>query len=173
VQQEHPRRIVLGIGNLDRGDDAAGPVVAQILRERELDDVELSEHDGEAISLPAQLERASIAVIVDACSAGSPPGTVRRFDAAVSPLPQERFGLSTHGMGLPEAIELARVLRRLPARCIVYAVEGLGSRPVEDCRPPLRGHPRRRGSHHRRTRCGELRMSRTAACRLAHAGFGR
>jgi hydrogenase maturation protease len=48
---------------------------------------------------------------------------VQRFDAAAAPLPQGAFNLSTHGFGLSEAIELARALDQLPARCVVYAVE--------------------------------------------------
>jgi hydrogenase maturation protease len=31
---------------------------------------------------------------------------------------------STHALGVPEAIELARALGRLPARLEVYAIEG-------------------------------------------------
>ncbi len=50
-------------------------------------------------------------------------GTIRRFDAARDPLPEATFGLSTHGFGLVEAIELARVLGSLPERCVIYAIE--------------------------------------------------
>jgi len=39
-------------------------------------------------------------------------------------LPRHAFGLSTHGLGLAEAIELARALGALPPRCVVYAIEG-------------------------------------------------
>lgn len=49
---------------------------------------------------------------------------MRRFDAAAAPLPLHAFGLSTHGLDLAEAIELARVLGQLPPTCVVYAIEG-------------------------------------------------
>jgi hydrogenase maturation protease len=124
LAREHPHRIVLGIGNADRGEDAAGRRVVRLLREQQPDAVEIIELDGEATTLLARLERASSAWIVDACHAGAPPGTVHRFDVGEAPLPHARFGLSTHGMGLAEAIELARALRQLPRRCIVYALEG-------------------------------------------------
>jgi hydrogenase maturation protease len=118
------RRIVLGIGNLDRGDDAAGRAVVQLLRATPPDGVELVEQDGEATALLACLEGASTAFLIDACSSGAPVGTVRRLDVGKAPLPQAVFGLSTHGFGLAEAIELARALGQLPSNCVVYAIEG-------------------------------------------------
>ncbi|MCF8706967.1 hydrogenase maturation protease [Rhizorhapis sp. SPR117] len=118
------RRIVLGIGNPDRGDDAVGRKVARLLRQMAPDDVEVAEHDGEATALLARLDGAAAAYLVDACQSGAPAGTVHRFDVSAAALPQSLFGLSTHGFGLAEAVELARALGQLPARCIVYAIEG-------------------------------------------------
>ncbi|GHD60483.1 peptidase M52 [Thalassobaculum fulvum] len=120
------RRIVIGIGNPDRGDDGVGRLVARSLDGRLPADVEVVEADGEATALLAHMDGAEAAYLVDACASGAEPGTVRRFDAAAAPLPQAAFGLSTHGFGLAEAIELARALRQLPARCVVYAIEGAG-----------------------------------------------
>ena len=54
----------------------------------------------------------------------SAPGTVRRFDATITPLPISVNLASTHGMGAAEAIELARSLDRLPPRLLVYGIEG-------------------------------------------------
>jgi hydrogenase maturation protease len=119
-----PRRIVIGIGNPDRGDDAAGRSVARLLRPILPDDVAVTEHNGEATSLLAQLDGAGAAFLVDACASGGSVGTVYRFDAAAAPLPAGAFGLSTHGFGLAEGIELARALGQLPRCCIVYAIEG-------------------------------------------------
>lgn len=119
-----PRSIVIGIGNADRGDDGAGRAVARRLAGRLPSGVELLEHDGEATGLLAALEGATLAIFVDASASGRPPGTVQRFDVAAGPLPAGAFGLSTHGFGLVEAVELARALDALPARCVVYAIEG-------------------------------------------------
>ena len=49
------RCVVLGIGNPDRGDDAAGRIVAQRLRGLLPVDIEIIEHDGEGTSLLGQL----------------------------------------------------------------------------------------------------------------------
>ncbi len=126
-----PRRmIVIGIGNPNRGDDAAGRVVAQRLRAAEPPpDIEIAELDGETTSLLALLERTDRAIVIDACVSNHSPGTIHRFDVSNRPLPQATFNVSTHGLGLAEAIELARVLGQLPSPCVVYAIEAESVEP--------------------------------------------
>lgn len=124
MKDEHPRRLVLGVGNLDRGDDAAGRAVARRLRAAPPAGFDVLENDGEATGLFAQIEGAAAVFAVDACASGVCPGTIHRFDANAAPLPDLSSSLSTHGFGLANAIELARALRRLPPRCVVYAIEG-------------------------------------------------
>jgi hydrogenase maturation protease len=114
---------VIGVGNADRGDDGAGRMVARFLRGRLPEDVEIAELGGEAAALIARFEGAEAAFLVDACRSGAPAGTVRRLDVSATPAPTGLFGLSTHGFGLAEAIELARALARLPPRCVIYAIE--------------------------------------------------
>jgi hydrogenase maturation protease len=118
------RIIVIGIGNPDRGDDAAGRAVARWLHGKLPPAVEIVEHNGEASTLLACIEGATIACLIDACASKAPAGTIRRFDVGATPLPQGTFNISTHGLGLAEAVELARALGQLPGRCIVYAIEG-------------------------------------------------
>lgn len=119
-----PSTLVIGIGNPERGDDAAGRVVARRLAGALPEGVEVAEHDGEATSLLARIEGTGTVYCVDACLSGEAPGTVHRFDVAAAPLPDAAFGISTHGFGLGEALELARTLGVLPPRAIVYAIEG-------------------------------------------------
>jgi hydrogenase maturation protease len=118
------RQIVLGIGNAERSDDAAGRAVARLLQGRLPDDVEIAELEGEAMELLARFEGADAAFLVDACWSGAPAGSVRRLDVNVTPLQQGLSSLSTHGFGLAEAVELARALAQLPPYCVVYAIEG-------------------------------------------------
>ncbi|MGD9545587.1 MAG: hydrogenase maturation protease [Methylocystis sp.] len=121
--REGGRVVVVGVGNPERGDDAAGRAVARALGVS-LGDVDIVEEDGEATRLLARLEGANAAYLVDACVSGAKPGAIRRFDVSAGPLPQTAFGASTHGFGLGEALELARALGALPSRCVVYAIEG-------------------------------------------------
>jgi len=132
-----PNRIVLGIGNRDRGDDAAGPAVARLLRSVLPADIEVVEHSGEAGALLGLIEGATEAYLVDACASGAPAGTVQRFDAQSAALPQGMFGLSTHAFGLAEAIELGRALGQLPPRCVIYAIEAGSFEAGASLSPPV------------------------------------
>jgi hydrogenase maturation protease len=118
------RRIVVGIGNPQRGDDAAGRAAAQLLSRTLPADVSVEESDGEATSLLAALDGVAAAFLIDACVSGASAGTIHRFDLADGRLPPAVSRVSSHGLGLAEALELARALGQLPARCIVYAIEG-------------------------------------------------
>lgn len=117
------RRLIIGIGNRDRGDDAIGPIVAERLRAYGLQDIEIVEESGEAARLLDCFVGADCVWLLDAAMSGAPVGTIQCFDVSNAPLPQRQTSVSTHGFGLAEAIELARALKRLPRQCIVYTVE--------------------------------------------------
>jgi hydrogenase maturation protease len=112
------------VGNAFRGDDAVGLEVARVLRGTLPDGVELLEREGEPTALIDSWEGAEAAWLVDAVRSGAPAGTVHRLDAREEELPGDLFHASTHAFGLAEAVELARALGRLPARTIVFGIEG-------------------------------------------------
>lgn len=70
------------------------------------------------------MEGATAAYLIDACNSGARAGTVHRFDAAVFPWPRVLRSCSTHGLGLAEALELARAPGTLPSHCVIFALEG-------------------------------------------------
>jgi hydrogenase maturation protease len=117
-------RVVIGVGNAWAGDDAAGLLVARMVRERAPGEVAVIEHEGEPTSLLEEWRSAALAIVVDATSGGGSPGEVRVMDATDAPLPAAFTGTSTHAFGLAEAIELGRALGRLPERLLVVGVEG-------------------------------------------------
>lgn len=125
------RRLIVGIGNPDRGDDGVGRLVARLLADMSLPDVAVIEHGGEAASLINAIEGSEMAVLVDACVSGAPVGTVHRIDAHREDLPDMQFGLSTHDFGLSSAIALGRSLGILPPRCVIYAIEAGQFEPGE------------------------------------------
>ncbi len=95
---------VLGIGQAAAGDDAIGLVVARALAARGV----TVRESADASVLLALLEDGQRVVVVDAVVGGGAPGSVMRLDAsalAAGPPP-----LSSHGIGVAEAIELARTL---------------------------------------------------------------
>jgi len=76
-------------------------------------------------------------------------------------MPAATAAASSHGMGLGEAVELARVLGRLPERLVVYAVEGedvsVGrglSAPVRTAVAVVAERVRQEIQRHRRTPTG-------------------
>ncbi len=121
---EEPRLVVIGVGNAYRGDDAAGLIAVRRLRETLGGRVVCREENGEGTALMEAWKEADAVILVDATHSGASPGTLHRFDVAAQPLPATLLCYSTHAFGVAEAIELARALGQLPARFIVYGIEG-------------------------------------------------
>jgi len=125
--------IVIGIGNLDRGDDAAGLAVARLLREKlaaaragqngRAPRVTVRELDGDQLALLDAWDDDGDVRVVDATCSDATPGTVCRFDGA-GPLNSSFQHRGTHTFSLADVIELARALGRLPAHLTGYGIEG-------------------------------------------------
>ncbi len=123
---------VIGIGNVFRQDDGVGPFVIQRLKERGgFAGVELIQDSGESFRLLEAWKDASLVILVDAVLSGRSSGDIVRLDVGVDPIPKELFPCSTHAFSLAETIELARSLDQLPAKMIVYGIEGKNFEPGE------------------------------------------
>jgi hydrogenase maturation protease len=125
--------LIIGCGNRQRSDDGAGILVAERLREL---GIEAETRSGEAADLIEAWKGADDVIVVDAVVTGAPVGTVRSWDAH-QPLISVRTTASTHGFGVAEAIELAHVLRCLPARLQVYGIEGRRFEPGAEISPEV------------------------------------
>jgi hydrogenase maturation protease len=115
---------LIGVGNRWRGDDAAGLIVAARVRAQLPGGLDVVEHEGEPIELIEAFDDARMTWLVDAVCSGAPSGSLHRFDAGDRPLPAALFRVSTHRLGLHDALELARALGRLPPRLVVFGIEG-------------------------------------------------
>lgn len=111
---------IICCGNPQRGDDAAGVLVAERLREL---GVEAETCTGEAFELIDKWRGVNDVIVVDAIITGERSGTVRLLDAR-GPVYREPLPTSTHGFSLVAAIELARSIGALPERLLVYGIEG-------------------------------------------------
>lgn len=118
------RVAVTALGHPDRGDDAAGLLAAEVLREMLPSDVPVLIHHGDALSLLDHWSRRDAVVCIDAAAPMGEPGRIHRFDLAVDTLPPDSGGTSSHSLGLAEAIALGRALGLTPRRIVVYAIEG-------------------------------------------------
>lgn len=118
---------VIGCGTPDAGDDAVGLLAVRACREAlvMLGDVDVRELASplDAVHL---LEGADAVVVVDAIRAptgGREPGELVRAEGGPDGLPAElRSSLSSHGLGLAEAMGLAAALGR-PPRIVFVGVE--------------------------------------------------
>jgi hydrogenase maturation protease len=127
-------RIVIGVGNDLRGDDAAGwETVRRLVPSPSL---VLHEHGGDAPGLIGLWGPDDDVVVVDAVVSGDPSGTIVEIDALAAPLPADVSWATTHGAGVAEGIELARALGMLPKSLKLVGISarefGLGAPMTEE-----------------------------------------
>ena len=132
---------IIGCGNCDRGDDAAGVLVARRLHALcvetlavetrgveisgvEIPRLEVIEQSGESFSLMDCWIGCERVILVDATAPSGTPGRIRIWNVNADWLPEDIFPCSTHAFGVREAVELARVVTRLPQTLLVYGIEG-------------------------------------------------
>jgi hydrogenase maturation protease len=116
------RLVLIGVGNRDRGDDAVGPVVCDLVREDRLRDVSIAVFEGSAIDLATHWDVSDRVTIVDAAEPAGEPGRVLRVDGLAERL-RSPGGVSTHSIDVGAAVELARALGRLPAELSIVGIE--------------------------------------------------
>lgn len=117
--------LIIGIGNRLRQDDAAGPFLIDILKEKELPPhVMLLEDKGEPANLMNGWKACDTVILIDSVISGAPVGTIHDVDLSNDPLPNTFGQTSSHAIGLAEAVELGRAMENLPARVLFYGIEG-------------------------------------------------
>lgn len=116
-------RLVIGVGNHDRGDDAAGLAVAERIRAAAPPGVEVIMLEGDQLALLDAWADATDVYVIDAVCSGSPTGAVFHFDATC-PLPARFRHRGSHTFSLADVVELARALGTLPPHLTGYGIEG-------------------------------------------------
>jgi hydrogenase maturation protease len=129
---------IIGIGNADCGDDAVGPAAVALLLQAPPDGVVLHTARADMLALIDTWQADDRVFLVDAVAATGSPGRVVRIDASCDAVPAGLGSfVSSHGFSVAGAIELARVLGRLPARLMVYGIEGAGFDPGAPLSPAV------------------------------------
>ncbi|MFD0259146.1 hydrogenase maturation protease [Kitasatospora indigofera] len=137
------RVIVIGVGNEYRRDDGVGWAVvgrlAEQARTRPLPGrTSLVVCDGDPARLISHWDGADLAIVVDAAHTHpGQPGRVHRLVMEDGRIAAADRATSSHGLGLGDAVELARELDRLPRRLVVYAVEGADCSPGTGLSAPV------------------------------------
>jgi len=122
-----PRILVIGCGNLLRGDDGAGPECVRRLRRRGLPpEVGCTDGGTGGLDVAFQMRGVPEVILVDACSSGSEPGSL--FEVAGEEVADlaPPGGFHSHAFRWDHALAWARsVLREgFPAKVTAFLVEG-------------------------------------------------
>ena len=132
------RPLLVGVGNRDRGDDGVGPLVVDAINESLSSTVDTLVAEGDLSDLAMRWSGRDRVVVVDAMVSGRAPGSVSVLDGLVDSVPTEESLLSSHGVGLAEAIELSRLLGRLPRSLTIIAVEVSTTEQFDPVSGPVR-----------------------------------
>ena len=111
--------LIVACGNAERADDAVGLLVAKRLQEL---NINVKICSGETSDLLEIWNMHENVIVIDCVITGAPAGTVHVWDAS-QPV-ELHSSASTHGLGVGEAIELARAFGCLPRRLKIYGIEG-------------------------------------------------
>jgi hydrogenase maturation protease len=115
---------LIGCGNPEAGDDALGLVTLERVRVSLPDDVE-AVTAGPATRVLDLLDDVETVVVVDAVRStdgGREPGTLIHAEGLDALATELRSSLSSHGVGLPEAVGLAAALGTAP-HVVFHGVE--------------------------------------------------
>lgn len=117
---------VLGIGS-PFGDDQVGWEVIKLLQQRPTlnhftrEQLHIACCDRPGMHLIELMRTADTVFLIDAVKTGASPGTLHRFKN--EEIESISSALSTHGLGIAEAMKLATTLNILPQKVILYGVE--------------------------------------------------
>jgi len=112
--------LLIGAGNISRGDDGAGSMVAEDLKRWSSDRfrvMNVEEAPGKLLPDAVDLKPSHV-ILVDAAQVGGPPGTVRVLD--MDEIESARFS-STHDLPLP--VVLGVLVSETGARVIIVGIQ--------------------------------------------------
>ncbi|HTI74584.1 MAG TPA: hydrogenase maturation protease [Mycobacterium sp.] len=132
--------LIVGCGNLLRGDDGVGPILVRHLWERGMPDgLRLVDGGTAGMDVAFQMRGAARVVIVDASATGATPGTVYRVPGdELAELPPLQ-GLHTHSFRWDHAIAFARwaLAEECPSDITVFLIEAANVAMGADLSPQV------------------------------------
>jgi hydrogenase maturation protease len=138
----HPRGqiVVIGCGNLLRGDDAVGPTLVRHLWEQGVPDrVTLVDGGTAGMDVAFKMRGAERVVVVDAAATGAEPGTIYRVPGEeLEDLPA-LDGIHTHQFRWDHALSFGRWLLadEYPSDIVVYLIEVASTEPGAPLTDPV------------------------------------
>jgi hydrogenase maturation protease len=128
------RQLVLGCGNLFAADDAVGLWVVRYLKDQLKTALPpqavVLEAGTPGLNLIDYWEAGDRVILVDAVQSGLPVGAVQRFELKDLPLRGQLVG-DAHGLGILDALELARLTGNLPKSLTIVGIEIENENPFQ------------------------------------------
>jgi hydrogenase maturation protease len=122
---KNKEKLIIGIGQELRSDDAIGRHIAKALAQLPLPSgFRITETLGDGTDLMSLWGEASHIWLIDAVSSGREAGTIHHIDALQETIPAALFQASTHHWGVAEAIEMSKLLQTLPPFVHIVGIEG-------------------------------------------------
>lgn len=116
--------LLIGLGQRFRSDDAVGPYIVESLNKSYANAADFSVM-GDAANLLDLWEGRDLVFLVDAVEPEiARPGSIFRLDGLKENFPLQPNVSSSHVLGLNEALELGRILQRLPRQLQIYGIAG-------------------------------------------------
>ena len=118
--------LIVGCGNLLRGDDAAGPIAIRRLWELGLPaGVRCADGGTGGMDVAFQMRGVPHVVLIDACTSGQPPGSLFKLPGEEGEHLPPLAGLNLHAFRWDHALAFARWLLKdeYPQKISVYLVE--------------------------------------------------
>ncbi|MGB9521629.1 MAG: hydrogenase maturation protease [Anaerolineales bacterium] len=132
------KTLILGVGNILKGDDGLGVRVAQVLSQRALPpDVIVEEIGTPGLDLVTYIEGWEKVIIIDAVEMGEIPGTWKRFTPEEVKLIAGDEVLSLHEPNIADVLELGQALNILPDEIVVYGVQPQDLTYIERLSPQI------------------------------------
>jgi len=112
------------MGNEFRGDDAAGLIVAERLRDKypKNSDIRYCQRDGSALIL--LWEGYKNVILIDTVCSGASPGTIHILDLKNSDCEEDKFRTSGHSFSIYETVKLAGYINKSPDYIKLFGIEG-------------------------------------------------
>ncbi len=118
--------MLAAVGSEFRGDDGAGPAVLDQVGE--LDGVDMLGALASPLDLLGTWDGADLAIVVDAVDGMDPPGGVCVIEVDLASAPdvsgRTRSTASSHGLGVIDALRIARAMGTAPERVLLVGVSG-------------------------------------------------
>lgn len=111
---------VLGIGS-PFGDDKVGWKVIDLLKKPTYNKLVIEKHDRPGIRLLDLMRGAHIVYLIDAVVTGAPLGTI--YKLAKNEIKELKTVISSHDIGIAQALEIGEELGDLPQEIIFYGIE--------------------------------------------------